>query len=67
MKATWKVLREAIGTYTNKSKFPAYFNINNNPISDRSIIADTFNNYFANIGRITGENVPKSRNKYTDF
>ena len=41
--------------------------INNIPTSDKSKIADSFNEYFSNIGPETCNNVPTSPNDYTDF
>jgi len=67
MKKTWQILRKAIGKENNKVEFPLTFNINNKQVSNKMEIAESFNNYFANIGKITSLNVPKSNIKYTKY
>jgi len=52
----------AIGKRNDKSSFPEEFKINNN-----SIIANNFNEYFADIGPKTNQNTPISEAKFTDY
>ena len=67
IKKTWLILKEAIGKKNDKTSLPQEFLINNIPTSDKSKIADSFNEYFSNIGPETCNNVPTSPNDYTDF
>ena len=36
-------------------------------MTDKTKIADSFNDYFASIGQITGKNVPKTKTNYTNY
>ena len=36
-------------------------------MTDKTKIADSFNDYFASIGKITGQNVPKTKTNYTNY
>ena len=69
IKKTWTILRQAIGKLNDKSSFPSYFTINNNRISDKDNIhvAETFNNFFSQIGIHTGQNVPKSNKNFKSY
>jgi hypothetical protein len=57
----------AIGKRNDKSSLPEEFKINNNSVTDRSIIANNFNEYFANIGPKTYQSIPISEAKFTDY
>jgi len=57
----------AIGKGNDKSSLPEFFNINNNSETDKSIIANNFNEYFANIGPKTNQNIPISEAKFTNY
>ena len=67
MKKTWQILKKAIGKQSNKSGFPQSFKIDNENVSNKIQIAESFNNYFAKIGVSTSQNVPKSKKNYTDY
>ena len=67
MKKTWTVLNEVIGRKNDKSNFPREFIIDGNSVSDKPIIAETFNDYFSKIGYETGQNVPTTDVNYSDF
>lgn len=67
IKKSWSILKLAIGKRNDKSSFPHEFLLNNLPVSDKSIIANSFNQYFSNIGPETCKNVPASQNKFTDY
>ena len=56
-KQTWKVLNDILGR-SNKSKLPNSFYINNVLNSDPKIIANNFNNFFANLGLNLAQNIP---------
>lgn len=67
IKATWQILKKAIGKTGDKPNFPKTFTIDNKPVSDRTKISTLFNNYFANIGKLTSQSVPKSKKHFSDF
>jgi hypothetical protein len=67
MKKTWQILKKAIGKQSDKSSFPQSFKIDNENISNKMQIAESFNTYFANIGASTSQNVPKLKKHYTDY
>ena len=60
--------KKAIGKVNNKTSFPqSSFIIENNHITDKSLIAESFNDYFSNIGKHTSKNVPKSTKQFDDY
>ena len=67
IKKSWSILKLAIGKRNDKSSLPHEFQLNNRPVSDKSKIANSFNQYFSNIGPETCNNVPPSRNKFSDY
>jgi hypothetical protein len=67
IKQTWSVLKKAMGNNNNKSSIAQTFNINNTNVTDKTEIAEAFNNYFSKIGETTSQSVPKSKKNYVDF
>ena len=67
MKKTWSILREVIGKKNDKSSFPQEFKIDNEIVTNRTNIAESFNNYFSTIGSKTGKNVSHTNAQYTDY
>jgi hypothetical protein len=67
MKHLWTILKQAIGKQRNKSNFPSTFTINNKQVSVKSEITESFNNYFSNISIATSQNIPKSKQSYTNY
>ena len=57
MKNTWKILKELINNKTVKLK---KFIINDVTTADPGLIANTFNEYFANLGPSLAHNIPQS-------
>ncbi len=66
-KRTWSILKQAIGKINDKSSYPQTFNINNKPISDKSTVAEGFNNFFSKIGVQTSHNVPPANRSYSSY
>ena len=60
LKQTWKILNEAINRKGKLSKLPSVFKINDQEISDPSVIADKFCSYFSNIGPNLADKIPQS-------
>ena len=67
MKKTWTVLNEVIGRKNDKSNFAQEFIIGGNSVKNKTIIAESFNDYFSKIGHETGQNVPSTDVNYSDF
>ena len=67
MKKTWIVLNEIIGRKNDKSNFAQECIIGGNSVKDKTIIAESFNDYFSKIGHETGQNVPSTDVNYSDF
>ena len=57
MNKTWSILSDVIGKKSDKSSLPQEFNIDNEILTDRAKISESFNNYFSTIGSKTGRNV----------
>ena len=56
IKKTWKILNETLNRNT-KEQIRQKFSINNQLVSDPEVIANSFNEYFASIGRKLAENI----------
>ena len=50
MKKTWRIINETLGKTNQKNNLPMFIEHNNTLITDPNRIANTFNDYFANIG-----------------
>ena len=66
IKKTWSIMRQAIGNI-NKSSYPPSFMINETLVTDRTQVAEGFNNYFSKIGQKTSQNVPHSDQNFHEF
>lgn len=67
MKKTWMTLNNALGKNKNRSEFPNVFSIDDTLVSDKATIAAKFNDYFAQIGLTTGQQVPPAPYSFTDY
>ena len=67
IKETWNILKSVLTKKNDKSSFPQQFNINNINISDKSTIANSFKDFFSNIGKITSNNIAKANTKFSDY
>ena len=67
IKQTWKVLKKAIGKEHDKINLPNTFNVENKSVSDKTEIADAFNNFFANIGYNVSHNVPSVNRDFSSY
>ena len=67
-KKTWEVLKEAIGrTQLKSNDFPRKLLINKNEIYDRDIMANSFNDYFVNVGSNLAGKIPSSEKHFSDY
>ena len=67
IRKTWSIVKGAIGKLNDKSGFPNEFIVNNNTISDKIEISESFNKYFSSVGLKTSQNVPVTNMKFTDY
>ena len=57
MKQTWRVINDTLGKRNQKINLPISIEHNNTLITDPNKIANTFNDYFSNIGRDLAANI----------
>ena len=67
IKNTWKGINEIINVKKTKKNSPSSLNINNEIITDNTVIANTFNSYFSNIADKLSKKIKPSKNHYTDY
>ncbi len=67
IKNTWVLLKQAMGKTNNKSNFPNNAMLNNELITDHSVIAESFNAFFSMIGKTTSEGVPSTPKNFADY
>ena len=58
IKDTWIILRQVISKQKVCLHFPETFSVNEEKVSNYSIITEEFNNFFAKIGKTVSESVP---------
>ena len=62
IKNTWKTINSIIDRTNDKTSLPQNFTINNNKTSNSKEIADSFCNYFTNIGPKYANDIPEPIN-----
>ena len=67
VKATWKLMNELINTKKRKHSLPSSFLLNEKSIDDPVVIANSFCNYFNNIGPSLARKIPKTNKSHMDF
>ena len=58
IKQTWVELKKIIGRQTKEHILPKSFTLNNMKLTDKTEIAESFNNYFVNIGKNIQNKIP---------
>ena len=67
-KKTWDTIKEAIGKSKIKgNKFPKFMSINKKEIFDKNCIANSFNDYFVNIGSNLAAKIPSSEKHFSAY
>ena len=66
MRKTWKLIKDALNK-TKRQSNAQNFNINNRTVDDKQLIANTFNNFFLNIGPNIAKNIPHSDLDFNHF
>lgn len=67
LKKTWKIINEVINKSKNKDKLPKIFSNKDRLLSDRKEIADSFNDYFINVGKTLAEKISTSPKTYQSY
>ena len=67
IKKTWSIINQAMGKNNKRDKLPQTFRINDENVSDRHKLADSFNDFFSNIGHNISQNIPNSKNEFADY
>ena len=67
IRKTWTILKSAINKRKDNINLPHTFNILNEQVSDRTQLAESFNDYFANIGQNISDHVPASTRDYASY
>ena len=67
IKKTWDGIRELIDISKKKSFRIQMINHNNKSITDNKQIADTFNDFYANLGKNIEKNIPKGKKKFMEY
>ena len=67
IKETWKILNSVIKKKTKGTTYPAEFSNNGATISGNKNIANSFNNFFVNVGPSLANNIPRSNDVFTRY
>ena len=67
LKNTWKGIKEIINIKSNTYNKPSSLSVNNQLLTDESDIANSFNEFFANIAGKLSQKITPTEKKYTDF
>ena len=67
VKQTWKILNQIIHKNTDKSNLPNTFKHNNVDISDKTSIANKFNEYFVSIGKTLNDKIKKTQVNFSQY
>jgi trehalose/maltose hydrolase-like predicted phosphorylase len=62
LKQIWTELRKVINKQNNKKELPTKIKINNLEITNKCEIAETFNNFFINIGKNISDSIKTNKN-----
>ena len=66
LKKSWRILKEVINKKKSTMSCSKFF-INNKLSSDKNKIADSFNNFFINIGPTLAQDIPSDNREPTEF
>ena len=66
LRNTWKILKSIINS-KKSSTLPAHFNVNGQKGTDKKMIANSFNNYFIQVGPNLAKDIPASIIEPTSF
>ena len=67
-KNTWNVMKAVIGKFKIRNdKFPKILDINKEKITDKKIIAETFNKFFINVGSKLADKISPSSTNFESY
>ena len=61
IKKYWGVIKEVIGKSKARSNFPNRFIVKNKEVTNKLLIAENFNEFFANIGPELASKIPQRK------
>ena len=67
IKKTWDGIRQLVSINKRKSVSIKFLNENNSNITDNKIMANTFNDFFSNIGNSIEQKIPKSQRCFSSY
>ena len=67
IKKLWSFINKTTGKTKDNRKYPTNFIINNENVSDRNIVSNSFNKLFTNVGKETNQKIPKVSKDYTSY
>ena len=68
IKSTWKIMKEIAGkAKINQKNLPKQLVINNKKITDKTEIANNFNEFFANVGPKLAEKIPDVNKNFESY
>lgn len=67
VKKSWQIIKSVINKTSNHGKLPSEFNIDNNMITCPKRIANSFNQYYVNIGKNLAQNIPQTPSNPIDY
>ena len=68
IKKTWLTINDILNRLKKKNSFPDSFQINNETVTDTSLIANSFNTYFTNIGsNLASQIIPPRDYSFKDY
>jgi len=67
IKKTWSTINSLLGKGKKNGQLPESFNFNNTDVTDKSVIANEFNNFFTNIGPKLASEIPYRNGNFMDY
>ena len=67
IKNTWRGIKNIININKNKKDSPESLIINNETVTDKKVIANTFNDFFTSIAGNLANNIIPSKNIFSDY
>ena len=68
VKKTWQIMKEAIGKIKHiNNNLPRRLIINNKEINDKQTIAESFNNFFIDVGPNLASKIPRSAQQFDSY
>ena len=66
-KKTWEGIRDIIKVSTKNRSLPNKLLVNQRDVTDKTLMAENFNEFFVNIGNMFDNKIPEGKYKFTEF